>query len=291
MRIKGWLPLLCCLMAPASASAVDIHHEKSLYRNILVYEENGLRCMKFGRHDTGRQTCISLSDPDALVFNPPKMLLSALYLKPNPKSVLVIGLGGGTVSVALQKMYPEMPIDCVEIDPAVVRVAGKFFDFIPGKKMNVFTEDGRVFVKRALKQQHKYDLIILDAFDNISVPEHMTTREFLTEVKDLLQPDGVIAANTFSAGRFHASESATYFAVFGPFYNLQKNNRVILSKKDGLPGMSEIEHNADLVEGRLKPFSIGKDWLLPLISTDVQWPENTRLLTDQYSPANLLNGL
>ncbi|MBF0399395.1 MAG: fused MFS/spermidine synthase [Magnetococcales bacterium] len=282
--------LWCCLL-PATASAVEIHHEKSLYRNVLVYEENGLRCMKFGRHDSGRQTCISLSDPDALVFNPPKMLLGALYLKPKPERVLVIGLGGGTVAVTLNKMYPTIQIDCVEIDPAVVRVAQLFFNFAPNKNIHVSTEDGRVFVKRLLLQNRKYDLVVLDAFDNISVPEHMTTREFLLEIRGLLKPDGVLAANTFSSGRLHDSESATYAAVFGTFYNLQKNNRVLLTKLDGLPDRRQVEIHAQQVENQLRPFSTGKDWLLPLFATDVQWPPHTRLLTDQYSPANLLNGL
>ena len=67
------------------AAAQEIYQEKSLYRNIIVYEDQGLRCMKFGRHNAGRQTCISLQHPDALVLNYTKMLLGALYLNPEPQ--------------------------------------------------------------------------------------------------------------------------------------------------------------------------------------------------------------
>ncbi|MEO5348120.1 MAG: fused MFS/spermidine synthase [Magnetococcus sp. YQC-3] len=286
--LHKWLSLLLVGLLPLSAAAGEIHQEKSLYRNILVYEEQGVRCMKFGVHDSGRQTCVSLDNPDALVFEYTKMLLGALYLKPAPKTVLVIGLGGGTIPATLQKIRPDIQIDCVEIDPAVVRVAKKYFNF-SGEGMNLFVEDGRVFVKHLLRQKRKYDLVILDAFDHISVPEHMTTKEFLQEVRGILQPDGVLAANTFSMGKFYPSESATYSAVFGTYFNLRRNNRIVLLKNDGLPGMEEIKRNAEGVEKQLQRFATSKEWLLPLFSTEVQWPEGTRVLTDQYSPSNLLN--
>jgi spermidine synthase len=271
------------------ASAQEIYQEKSLYRNILVYEEQGLRCMKFGRQSTGRQTCISLKNPDALVLGYTKMLLGALYLKPEPHNILIIGLGGGSLPSALKKIVPQARIQTVELDPSVAKVAERFFGFTPAKDNTVAIEDGRVFVKRAQKQGKKYDLVILDAFDHVYVPEHMLTREYLLEVKSLLEKDGVLAANTFSSSRLYDAESATYAGVFGGFYNLKTENRVILAKNDGLPPMAQIQAHAGQLEQKLNHFGTGKDWLLPLFSTKIDWPDGTRILTDQYSPANLLN--
>ena len=284
------LVTMLLLLAIRPAAAEDLFQERSLYRNILVYEDQGLRCMKFGIHDSGRQTCISLRDPDALVFNYTKMLLGALYLNPSPKQILVIGLGGGTMPTRLKKILPDAQIDCVEIDPSVVKVATRFFGFTTGAGVGVNVEDGRVFVKRAQRNTKKYDLIILDAFDHVYIPEHMLTREYLMEVKALLAKNGVLAANTFSSSRLYYSESATYAEVYGAFYNLKMNNRVVLAKRDGIPSIDEIQRNAAKVEEKLRLFGTGSEWLLPLFSTDVQWPANTRILTDQYSPANLLNG-
>jgi spermidine synthase len=288
-----FLRSVACLVLCATSlgsQARQIYQEKSLYRNISIYEEGELRCMTFGIHNRGRQSCMSLRDPDVLVFTYTKMLLGALYLKPSPKSVLVIGLGGGTIPTTLQKILPQAQLDCVELDPSVLKVATKYFGFMLQERSTVFVEDGRVFVKRAQKQGRKYDLIILDAFDQVYIPEHMLTKEYLLEVRALLEKDGVLASNTFSSSRLYASESATYFSAFGPFYNLQMENRVILLRNDGMPPMSEIEANAARLEEKLRRFGTGKDWLLPLFRTDVQWPGSARILTDQYSPANLLNG-
>jgi spermidine synthase len=279
---------LASLLA-AGAGAQDIYQEKSMYRNILVYEEAGLRCMKFGRQDAGKQTCISLQNPNALVLNYTRMLLGALYLNPEPKKILIIGLGGGVLPTALQKILPQAQIDSVELDPSVAKVARQFFGFSPAAQSAVVIEDGRVYVKRAQKQGKKYDLVILDAFDQVYVPEHMLTREYLLEVKSLLAPGGVLAANTFSASKLYDAESATYASAFGPFYNLKTENRVILASNGPLPTMAQIKAHAQQVEPKLKVFGTGRDWLLPLFSSDVQWPAGTRLLTDQYSPANLLN--
>lgn len=287
-QLKSFIALLGFITTMAGAN--EIYQEKSLYRNIIVYEDQGMRCMKFERHNKGRQTCIFPKNPEALVFNYTKMLLGALYLKPDPERILIIGLGGGTMPSTLEKIFPQAKIDSVELDPSVVKVAKQFFGFSPGSGSSVFIEDGRVFVKRAQKQGKKYDLVILDAFDSVYIPEHMLTKEYLTEVRSLLAKDGVLAANTFSASKLYDMESATYASAFGAFYNLKTENRVILSKNDGLPSRSEIKANAERVEQKLQRFGTGKDWLLPLFSTAVELPVNSRILTDQYSPANLLNG-
>ena len=288
-RLHEWLMGAALGLTAVAANAQDIYQEKSLYRNILVYEEQGLRCMKFGRQGTGRQTCISLKQPDTLVLNYTKMLLGALYLKPQPQNILVIGLGGGSLPSALKKIIPQASIETVELDPAVAKVAERFFGFVPAGDNTVAIEDGRVFVKRAKKQGKKYDMVILDAFDHVYVPQHMLTREYLLEVKSLLQKDGVLAANTFSSSRLYDAESATYADVFGGFYNLKTENRVILATNGDLPSMVQIQVTAGQLEPKLNVFGTGKEWLLPLFSKKVDWPEGTKILTDQYSPANLLN--
>lgn len=287
-----WLLLGAALLALAQAATAQkiIHTERSLYRNIIVSEDADLRCMKFSRLATaGRQSCQSLQNPDRLVFNYTRMMMGALYLNPVPRRILIIGLGGGTLPTALAGLLPAADIDIAEVDAAVVRVAERYFHFRAGPRVHVFEEDGRVFVKRALRNGQHYDLIMLDAFDHEYIPEHLLTREFLQEVKALLGESGIVAANTFSNSRLYDHESVTYETVFGPFLNLQSNNRVILARVGGLPRRDVIERNADALEQRLQPLDVGKTWLLPLLSTERTWRTDVRVLTDQYSPSNLLN--
>src|SRR5204862_4390318 len=136
-------------LAAATDPGIEVlHRERSLYRNIFVYEEDGLRCMSFGRTTVARQSCVSLGEPAKLVFNYARMVMAALYLNPTPQRILILGLGGGTLPSAFQRLFPAAAIDAVEIDPAVVRVARKYFGFEEAPKTRVFEEDGRVLVKR-----------------------------------------------------------------------------------------------------------------------------------------------
>ena len=183
--------IVAALFAGAShaRSMEPLHSERSLYREVLVYENAGVRCMCFTRQcRIGRQSCMDMKRPDRMVMHYPQMMMGALYVKPAPRSVLIIGLGGGTIPRALVETLPEVQIDVVEIDPAVVRVARQYFDFSEGERMRVHVLDGRVYVKQALREARRYDLVMLDAFDHEYIPEHLLTREFLTEVKTLLAP-------------------------------------------------------------------------------------------------------
>jgi len=284
-----WTRLLVCALA-LPAQARQIHSERSLYRNIMVTDEDGLRCLTFRRLGSGdRQTCYRLKDPKELVFPYARMMIGSLYLNPDPARILIIGLGGGTLPMTLRDLLPDAQINVVEIDPAVVKVARTYFNFKDDTKMTVSVEDGRVFVKRQMKTDAKYDLIMLDAFEDDYIPEHMLTKEFLTEVKSLLTPDGVFAANTFSSSRLYPFESVTYTAVFGPFYNLKLANRVIWAQNGTLTSLDTIRANAQKLAPQFEKYSLSSDHVLTAIANKPDWDLKTRVLTDQYSPSNLLN--
>jgi spermidine synthase len=285
-------PLLTLLAATsARADLALVHSERSLYREVLVYEQNGERCMCFTRQcRIGRQSCIDLSNPKRFALNYTRMMLAGtLFASPNPRRVLIVGLGGGSIPTALRQILPTAQIDVAEIDPAVTRVARRFFGFVDGPQLRVAEVDGRVFVKRAGREGRKYDVILLDAFDHEYIPEHLMTQEFLGEVKALLAPQGVLVANTFSTSRLYDHESTTYASVYGSFYNLKRENRVIVSRLGGLPTPQELKANAAKYTAALKTYGVDSEALLGMFSTDVDWDTGARVLTDQYSPANLLN--
>lgn len=279
-----------------------IHSERSLYRNILVEDKGDTRCLKFNvKSNNTRQSCLFKSKPQKLVFNYTKQLLAGLLINPKPERILIIGLGGGTMSNTLHQLLPDSQIDNVEIDQSVIKVARQYFGFIENENIKTFSQDGRVFIKRALLKKQTYDWIILDAFDGDYIPEHLMTKEFLVEVKALLTEQGILTANTFSSSELYNYESATYKAVFGDFYqvvNKDNSNRIILaSKSASLPKLDKqtsslaqhekLSHLADFFQ------VIGVDSRLlykNMTSTDQHqdWPVASPVLTDQFSPANLL---
>jgi spermidine synthase len=131
----------------------------------------------------------------------------------NLQEVLCIGLGVGIVPTEL--VQKGIRVDVVEINPAVVGVAQRYFDFDPTKS-NVTIGDGRYFVNKSAKQ---YDAVVLDAFLGDSSPSHLMSREAFANMKRILKPDGVLVINSFgdlTAGKnfFASSLYKTLSAVF-----------------------------------------------------------------------------
>jgi spermidine synthase len=280
-----------------------LHEERSVYTRIIVEDERNLRCLKFTLvRENSRQTCMDRNDPQRLVFDYAKMTLSALLLKPDPERILIIGLGGGTLPNALRDILPSAVIDTVEIDEAVVRVAKQFFGFVADEQNRVYVQDARVFGKRAALRGEQYDLIILDAFDGEYIPEHLMTVEFLSEMRGLLSDDGVLVANTFASSKLYDYESATYAEAFGGFLNFRlptSGNRVILVPQAKLDidartplDRKTLRANADALKAPMAPYDMPlKRYVSTLLSLSEQkadWNSRIRPLTDQFSPANVL---
>ena len=129
--------------------------------------------------------------------------------------LLFIGGGGYTLPRFIEMQYPAAEIDVVEIDPAVTRVARRYFGIPRDTVIRTINEDARWFAMRA---SGPYDVIFIDAFNDLSVPYHLTTREMSARLRTLLAPDGAIVANLIDdpeRGQFLASYVRTLEAVFG----------------------------------------------------------------------------
>ncbi len=292
MRIAAGLFTFVLLLPAGDAQGRIVHRERSLYSTILIDQQGSLVCLQFSiRTDQRNQSCMDQRRPNEMVFSYTRMMMTGLLLRPSPERILMIGLGGGTLPTALAELYPDTEIDVVEIDPAVVRVAGEFFGYVPSANTTVFTQDGRVFIKRAALRGDTYDLIMLDAFNGDYIPEHLMTREFLQETRSLLTPGGAVVANTFSISQLYHHESTTYTAVFGRFYNLKTGesaNHIILAANGPLPDPTIMNQRAADLAPRVRKYGIRLSDHVKGLETRPDWDTSARVLTDQYAPANLL---
>lgn len=277
-----------------SVNAEVIHEERSLYQNILVTQRGDRLCLQFTvRRVQRNQSCMNTRNPKQMVLTYTRMMMSGLLIMPNPENILIVGLGGGTLVTVLTELIPTAYVDVVEIDPAVYTVARKFFNYAPTKNTRVILQDARVFTKRAASKSRRYDLIMLDAFNGDYIPEHLMTREYLQETRAILSDRGVVVANTFSTSRLYDHESETYFQVFGPFINFTSGtsgNRIVLASGSSLATNNNIKQLANDWQNRLEPYNVPISSFPKNFDRGQNWDRSRRVLTDQYSPANLLRG-
>ena len=111
-------------------------------------------------------------------------------IMPQPKTALVLGLGGGVLSNVLAKR--DILVTGVELDKRVIEVAKKYFNL--SDKVNVVADDAR----HALYQlNNKYDIVVIDLFSGEVTPSHVLSKECFTKIKSLLNSDGFIFINTY----------------------------------------------------------------------------------------------
>ncbi len=147
------------------------------------------------------------------------------------RSVSVVGLGAGVLPRFLHAYLPELEIDVVEIDPLVVEVAERFFEFETDAKLRVHVGDGRDFITRCTS---RYDAIVLDGYGLHEVPSHLSTLEFLLATRAALRPGGLVVANLWgdSSSRYHACTLATYAEAFAQIEVLDVGtlaNKIVLA--------------------------------------------------------------
>jgi len=186
---------------------------------------------------------------------------------------------------------PGARIDVVEIDQAVVNVAEEYFDYEATPPGKLYVQDARIFGKRAAARDTRYDLIVLDAFNGDYIPEHLMTREYLLETQKLLSPGGVLLANTFSISKLYHHESATYASVFGKLFNVttpSSANRIVMAINGPEPSEASIDQNVQRWQSTLEKYGVDLAKVRTQMDTSRDWNQDARVLTDQYSPANLL---
>jgi spermidine synthase len=290
--LAAWVTILAAVPGASSEDSVIRYDRESRYYRIQVvdYPAKGRRCLHFSK-SRGIQSSMILADPARLDLRYSQTMAAALALHPDPREVLLIGLGGASIPKFLQKYYPELELDIVELDPDVVRVCQDYFEFRGNAKTRVFVMDGRMYLKRAEKQ---YDLILLDAYAADHIPFHLTTVEFIQLVKSHLKPGGVVASNLWekAINRFYLAELKTFQATFPQVYLLpaaQTGNIIVFGTMAEEPAIRKdwVLRAEAFVRGR----DIGFD-LPDLIGREYQCLTDRKIdeavLTDDKAPVNTL---
>ncbi len=140
-------------------------------------------------------------------------------LKPNWSNIntaLILGFGTGCVAETITSHNPDCIIDGVEIDTKVIELGKKYYNTHLMKNVMVHCESAENYMRRCRK---KYDLIVIDVYLDIDVPEEVESETFLLNVRDSLRPGGIVMFNKYvysgsTAGQVQSLKEL-YKIIFG----------------------------------------------------------------------------
>jgi spermidine synthase len=246
---------------------------------IDIREEAGIRYLHFGSEWI--QGAMRIARPWNLELEYTREMMLSLLLRDDtiwPRKVLMIGLGAASLTKFLYRHYPLAHLTVVEIDPGVVAAARQFFKLPEDtKRINLVIGDG---VEYVLNNDKKFDLVLVDGYDENASSGALDTLPFYRGCRALLSEDGILSVNLLTCNRrfddsitriaevfddrvlaFPSCESGNAIALAADgdpveisFYDLREK-ALNLSKETGLnlmPSIARLERSKSCLGSILK---------------------------------------
>lgn len=240
---------------------------------------------------------VSLGNPLHIEYPYERIYREVMKWRYKPRDAfktLSIGGGGYTFPRYIEASYPHAHIEVVEIDPEVTRVATKYLGLPTNTRIRTTNTDGRWFVMNC---RERYDVIFTDAFNDLSIPYHLTTREFMGELKSILDDKGILMSNVidnFQKGAFLPSYIRTLRAVFGArnvyllsvspdFTHLRISTFIVIASKGGID-VKAFDRWLKGQAGNDTKSAVVPDSLVDELVTK----HRSVLITDDYAPVDNL---
>jgi spermidine synthase len=207
---------------------------------------------------------------------------------------LTIGGGGYTFPRYMEVFYPNAHIDVVEIDPEVTKIVYNNLGLPKNTKIRTYNEDGRWYVMNC---KEKYDIVFTDAYNDISIPYHLTTKEFMEQIKGVMNPGGILMSNiidNFQKGAFLPSYMKTLREVFGQknvylisvspdFKNTKISTFIVVAGNGDINIKDFSDHIKNRIEGKVTSAIIPEDLMEEFLNN-----RYSIIIKDDYAPIDNL---
>jgi spermidine synthase len=248
------------------------------------------------RLNSARHSYVDLADPRHLEFAYAQWIGAFVdILRPSgsPVRALHVGGGGFTLPAYVEATRPGSFSRVLELDGRLVELDRAKLGLVTGPALDVVVGDARISLSREASAD--YDLVVGDAFGHLAVPWHLTTREFVADIRRVLRPGGAYALNMidYPPDRLIRAELATIAAVFEhvalvapakAIAGTVGSNFVVLASEQPLP--------LDTLRRQLAALDLLNQWVDPTTVLDgatlSSYVGDAPLLTDDYAPVDQL---
>ena len=287
--VSGVLFVLCCALGYSDSFAFwqdDLTYEGESIYNYLQVSESPDRVVLSTNVLFGVQSVYMKEDGLTGMYYDYAMAAPLMVPDREPQnlSVLILGMGTGTYVTQCRKYFGDMTIEGVEIDGKITDLSRKYFS-LP-QDVKVTTYDGRAYLQAV---DQKYDVIMVDAYQDITIPFQMSSVEFFTMVKEHLTDNGVMVVNMNMRGQGEGNInqylSDTIASVFGNVYTADvqgSTNRELFASDDDAMLDALRSNTEKLADGSLKSL------MTRVADQSQRYVAGDYLMTDDKAPVELL---
>lgn len=281
--------LICCLLGHSDSFAFwesDLTYEgESVYNYLQVKEDE--RKVSLSTNVLFGVQSVYMKEAGLTGMYYDYAMAAPLMLQdiaPEDCEVLILGMGTGTYATQCKKYFGDMEIEGVEIDDRITQLSREYFN-LP-EDVQVTTYDGRAYLNAVDK---KYDVIMVDAYQDITIPFQMSSVEFFTLVKEHLNENGVMVVNMnmrgSDEGNINQYLADTISAVFGEVYTVEvkgTTNRELFAS-DNVEMLDNLEAN----RGQLSNDDL-QALMEKVAANIVSYDAGNYILTDDKAPVEVL---
>lgn len=287
--ISGVIFVSCCVFGHGDSFAFwqkDLTYEGESIYNYLQVSEDDKQVSLSTNVLFGVQSVYMKDDTLTGLYYDYAMAAPLMVPDKNPDSmeVLILGMGTGTYATQCRKYFGDMNIEGVEIDEKITKLSRKYFA-LPDD-INVTTYDGRAFLNAS---DRKYDVIMVDAYQDITIPFQMSSVEFFRLVKSHLNENGVMVVNMNMRGNddgdINQYLADTISSVFGNVYTVEVDNSTNreLFASDNNDMMGVLNDNISGIKGADLRFMMNK-----VRDNSIAYNAGKLIMTDDNAPVELL---
>lgn len=287
--ISGVIFVSCCVFGHGDSFAFwqkDLTYEGESIYNYLQVSEDDKQVSLSTNVLFGIQSVYMKDDTLTGLYYDYAMAAPLMVPDKNPDSmeVLILGMGTGTYATQCRKYFGDMNIEGVEIDEKITKLSRKYFA-LPDD-INVTTYDGRAFLNAS---DRKYDVIMVDAYQDITIPFQMSSVEFFRLVKSHLNENGVMVVNMNMRGNddgdINQYLADTISSVFGNVYTVEVDNSTNreLFASDNNDMMGVLNDNISGIKDADLRFMMNK-----VRDNSIAYNAGKLIMTDDNAPVELL---
>lgn len=287
--VAAFIFVLCCGMGYSDSFAFwenNLTYEgESIYNYLQVYENN--ERVELSTNVLFGVQSVYMKEDNLTGMYYDYAMAAPLMIKDKPvgdMKVLILGMGTGTYATQCDKYFGNMNIEGVEIDKKITTLAHKYFSL--SEDIPVTTYDGRAFLNAS---KDKYDVIMVDAYQDITIPFQMSSKEFFELVKSHLTDDGIMVVNmnmhTTKEGNINQYLSDTIGKVFEAEYIVDvagSSNRELFASDNTHILNNLIDNTTKLESAQLMGV------MKKVVSDIVEYQKGDYILTDDRAPVELL---